>query len=102
MASFNAFSMDGDNLHVSNNHFDLDDVVIESYADYGSYTDRVAAVPASPNISKFKDPAHSSMGCASSKLFKKEDNNGGGEYVINHVISLTFSIYDVLNFENGQ
>ncbi|KAM1584766.1 hypothetical protein ACFX1Z_037713 [Malus domestica] len=42
------------------------------------------------------------MGCASSKLFKKEDNNDDGEYVINHVISLTFSIYDVLNLENGQ
>ncbi|KAM1584765.1 hypothetical protein ACFX1Z_037713 [Malus domestica] len=57
MVSFDAFNMDGDNLHASNNHFDLDDVVIESYADYGSYTDRAAAVPASPNISKFKDPS---------------------------------------------
>ncbi|KAM1146140.1 hypothetical protein COP2_039197 [Malus domestica] len=57
MASFDAFSMDGDNLHASNNHFDLDDVVIESYADYGSYTDRAAAVPASLDISKFKDPS---------------------------------------------
>ncbi|CAN6586872.1 unnamed protein product [Malus baccata var. baccata] len=42
------------------------------------------------------------MGCASSKLFKKEDNNGGGEYVINHVVSLTSSTYGVLNLENGQ
>ncbi|KAM2104566.1 hypothetical protein ACFX1R_015152 [Malus domestica] len=42
------------------------------------------------------------MGCASSKLFKKGDNNGGGEYVINHVVSLTSSTYGVLNLENGQ
>ncbi|CAN6716997.1 unnamed protein product [Malus baccata var. baccata] len=40
------------------------------------------------------------MGCVSSKLFKKEDNNGGGEYVINHVVSLTSSTYGVLNLEN--
>ncbi|XP_009336960.2 uncharacterized protein At5g39865-like [Pyrus x bretschneideri] len=42
------------------------------------------------------------MGCVSSKLFKKEDNNGGGEYVINHVVSLTSSTYGVLNLENDR
>ncbi|TQD85292.1 hypothetical protein C1H46_029130 [Malus baccata] len=56
MASFDAFSMDGDNLHAPNSHFDQDNIIIESYTDYGSYTDHATAVPASPDISGFKDP----------------------------------------------
>ncbi|KAM1801750.1 hypothetical protein ACFX11_033319 [Malus domestica] len=57
MVSFDAFSMDDDDLHTPNSHFDQDDVVVESYAGYGSYTDRPAAIPASPDISRFKDPS---------------------------------------------
>ncbi|BFG38612.1 hypothetical protein CerSpe_248860 [Prunus speciosa] len=48
------------------------------------------------------------MGCVSSKLFKKDLNkedviiNNGGDYVINHVVSLTSSTYGVLNLENER
>ncbi|KAL4605880.1 hypothetical protein ACB092_09G061900 [Castanea dentata] len=47
------------------------------------------------------------MGCASSKLFRKElkrelfFNNGGGESV-NHVVSLTSSTYGVLNLDDEK
>ncbi|CAN6546455.1 unnamed protein product [Malus baccata var. baccata] len=58
MASFDAFSVDGDDLHAPNSQFDQDEVVVESYADYGSYTDHGAATaaPDSPDVFGFDGP----------------------------------------------
>ncbi|TQD69314.1 hypothetical protein C1H46_045152 [Malus baccata] len=78
MASFDAFSMDGDDLHAPNSHFDQDDVVVESYADYGSYTDHGAAAPASPDVFGFEDPSPNYSHSTPFDSVPVENGNGNG------------------------
>lgn len=98
MASFDAFSIDGDDLNASNSHFDQDDVVVENYTDYAEYSSFSGGAPtdaevtadhaagASTDVFGFDDPSSNYSHSTPFDSVPVENGNGNGYGVGEHAI----------------
>ncbi|PQQ10106.1 clathrin light chain 1 [Prunus yedoensis var. nudiflora] len=98
MASFDAFSIDGDDLNASNSHFDQDDVVVENYTEYAEYssfsggaqTDAEVSADhsggASTDVFGFDDPSSNYSHSTPFDSVPVENGNGNGYGVGEHAI----------------
>ncbi|KAM1278738.1 hypothetical protein ACFX2J_030720 [Malus domestica] len=92
MASFNAFSVDGDDLHASDSQFDQDDVVVESYADYGP-----AAAPDSLDVFRFDGSGSNYSHSTPFDSVPVENGNGNGYGVGENDIDRRSELLQLLN-----
>ncbi|KAM0963304.1 hypothetical protein FF1_022434 [Malus domestica] len=92
MASFDAFSVDGDDLHASDNQFDQDDIVVESYADYGP-----AAAPDSLDVFGFDGSGSNYSHSTPFDSVPVENGNGNGYGVGENDIDRTSELLQLLN-----
>ncbi|KAM1749920.1 hypothetical protein COP2_010868 [Malus domestica] len=92
MASFDAFSVDGDDLHASDIQFDQDDVVVESYADYGP-----AAAPDSLDVFRFDGSGFNYSHSTPFDSVPVENGNGNGYGVGENDIDRTSELLQLLN-----
>ncbi|KAM2045555.1 hypothetical protein ACFX1T_009732 [Malus domestica] len=92
MASFDAFSVDGDDLHALDSQFDQDDVVVESYADYGP-----AAAPNSLDVFEFDGSSSNYSHSTPFDSVPVENGNGNGYGVGENDIDHTLELLQLLN-----